>query len=451
MTLDNPSSDDESSTVLMPQPCLIPFQDCSQRAGNIGWAQQVRWEYEVRGMSEDICFSADVPAGTTIDDFLSAIGRMVSRHESMRTRFQRVDGRLVRQEAVGSGDVDVIRYRVRAGHTPTDKLLRSRLGEKLLDIEKGFPFRAGFVAADGEVTHAAFAASSLIADAGACENVVSSFVSELSAIKNGANGRPERVFQQLDQVEWEASAHGLRADRQAMDYWREQMTAIQALPWPAILDSGTVRSFTVPAESVLIAADEVARTSGTSSSGVILTAFLQAAAQTLCLDGLGCYLHCSNRTGLGREASVTRLKNVTVYAYSPGSSDFRSAVREVFRDSLKAYRNAQSPGELFLSRLGLNPEEAPFIQFNDVRSVVAMDGLTGRVQQAEPRAEVDSDKPVMTETWSEITHHPAVLNLGVGAVMGASRKPILRFQTNLLRMDGISLLVERMNRVLAAA
>jgi hypothetical protein len=277
-----------------------------------------------------------------------------------------------------------------------------------------------------------------------------SFMSELLAIKNDATGPPEPVFQQLDQVEWEAGAEGRDAERQALDYWREQMTAIQALPRPAVLDGGTIRSVLAPAEPFLNTADAVARTSRISSSGVILTAFLEAAAQTLQLDELGCYLYSSNRSGLDRQGSITRLKNLTVLAYSSGGTDFRSAAREVFQNSLTAYRHAQSPGALFLPRLDLATENIPFVHFNDVRSIVAMDEPEEAVDQPEPGAEIAPDKPVLTETSPGYTAG-ATLNLGVGAIQGASRKPILRIETNLLRMDGISLLLERMSRILGAA
>lgn len=440
--------------VLVPRPCPVPFRDCSQREGDIGWAQQVRWKDHrlagIRGLSDDLCFSTTVPAGTKIDDFLTAIGRMVSRHESLRTRFHIDGNRVVGQEVAGSGEVDVVRYRVRAGHAPTDELLRSRTGEEPLDIETGLPLRVGFAAAGGEVTHAAFSVARMVADAAGCENVVSAFRSELSAITRGAVQKPERPFQQLDQVEWETSADGLRAEHEAMKYWQEQMAVINDLPRPSFAVSGPVRTITMPVGSLLSSAEEVSRTSRASSSGVILTAFLQATAQTFGLDAFGCFLHCSNRNGVARQESITRLKNMTMYAYSRGSSDFRSAAREVFRGSLKAYRHAQSPGELFLPRLGVEPERAPFVHFNDVRSVVARDGWTGPSPQAEPGA-ADPDQPAMTETPAESTNVPATLNLGVGPIMGASPKPVLTFETNLLRMDGISLLVERMHHILAAA
>lgn len=441
--------------VLVPRPCPVPFRDCSHRKGAIGWAQQVRWKDHrlagIRGFSDDLCFSTTVPAGTGIDDFLAAIARMVSRHESLRTRFHVVGNRVVGQEVVGSGEVEVVRYQVPPGRALTDELLRNRTGETPLDIQNGLPFRAGFAAADGEVTHVAFSVARMIADAAGCENVVTSFRSELSAITRGAAEGRGRPFQQLDQVDWEISEAGLRAERQALDYWQEQMAVINALPRPSFAVSGPVRTITAPVGSLLDAADEVARTSGTSSSGVLLTAFLLATAQLFEVDAFGCYLHCSNRSDLARQESITRLKNMTMYTYSRGPSDFRSAVREVFRGSLTAYRHAQSPGELFLPRLGVDPEHAPFVHFNDVRSVVARDGWTGPAQPPDPGAVADPDQPAITETPAERTNVPATLNLGVGPIMGASPKPVLTFETNLLRLDGISLLVERMDHILAAA
>jgi len=453
--------DDESSETLMAQPCLVPFQHCSQRAGLISWAQQFVWEWISQGLAEgrstnyDLCFSMDVPAGTTTDNFLTAISRMVSRHESLRTRFERSGRRLVRQEAIGSGYADVIRYRVRGGRLPTDELLRSHVSGAMLDFENSYPFRAGFVAAAGVVTHAAFTVSKIIADAGGCDNVISSLLSELSALRSGASARPEPVFQQLDEVAWENSADGLRAERQALDYWREQMAVIRELPRPAVIDSGIMRSGVVPAASVLTAADEVARTSGASSSAVILTAFLQAAAQTLRMDGLGCFLHCSNRTDLTHRGSITRLRNMGVYAYTPGDPDFRSAVREVFRDSLKAYRNARSPGGLFLSRFGAAPEDGPFIEFNDVRSVV-VDRPADLSQQSDPRTAAEPGEPKTIEVRPLDSQHPeGLLMLSVGPFVGGPPEvlgmPVLRLETNVLCMDDISLLLTRMDRILTAA
>ena len=441
----------ESSAVLVPTDCAIPFQDCSQRSGGIGWAQHGLWQRTSQGLAKgrntnyDLCLSVDIPAGTTIDNFVATLGRMVSRHESLRTRFLCVGDTLVRQEALGSGYTEVTRYRVRAGHAPTDELLRRYVSREVLDVENGHTFRAGFVADAGLVTHAAFAVARIIADGGACQHLISSFIAELSAAEEGLPHQPESVFQQLDQVEWEASPDGHRAEQKALEYWREQTTAIRATPHPALVDGGTMHRFVTPAESVLTATDDVAEMIGATSSAVLLTAFLEATASTLGLTDLGCYLHCSNRNSLELRNSITRLKTLTVYAYSAGRLDFRTAVREVFRGSLNAYRYAQSPGQLFLPRLGISPENAPLLMFNDVRTVVAMDQSTGPAR----RAEAGSGKPVMTEVPPEDGHMPnAVLACAVGATAGISKRPTLIFETNVLTMDDTALLIEHMQRTL---
>jgi hypothetical protein len=450
----------EPSTVLMAQPCLVPFQDCSRRVGGVGWAQQIQWRSirgwlsEGRGEPDGLRLSAEVPAGTSVDDFLAALTRLVSRHESLRTKFRSANGRLVRQEAVEGGYIDVTRYRVRAGHTPTIELLQERLGDEPLDFENGFPFRAGYVAAEDVVTHGAFFVSRLIADAAGCQNLVASFLAELAAVtgdERGATAPTAPAFQQLDQVAWESAADGRRAESLASDHWREQLAVIRTLPRPAMLDNGAVRSVEMPAESILAAAHEVARASGTSSSGVLLTAFLHASAQTLALDGVGCYLQCSNRSDAQRQHSITRLKNLTVFTYSADGSDFRTAVRTVFQDSLKAYRHAQSPGELFLPRMGMTPaDDAPFTFYNDVRTIVPMDGPIGSPRQE--AAEPQTDPVKLAVPGARLGYSPIpVLSLGVGAIMGSSKKPVLKLEANVLHTDGLLLLLERMNHVLTTA
>jgi hypothetical protein len=436
---------------IMSQPCPVPFRNCSQRIGNVAWAQHLQWESiklwlaDGRGEPDSLCLSVDVPRGTTVDDFLAAIGRVVSRHEVLRTRFRLVDGCLVTQEVVGSGSVDVTRCRPGAGDTSLDALLRRQIGTTMIDVVNGFPFRAAFVATAGEVTHVAFAVSRVIADAAGCENLTSSFLSELSAVA-GSPDRPgpEPTFQQIDQAEWEASAEGRRAERAALHFWQRQLEIIASLPQPRVLDGGALRTVAVPAQAFLGAAEGIARISAASSSAVVLTAFLQATAHVFGLDRLGVYLHCSNRPDPQRRASVTRLKNLTIFTFSPDVADFRSTLREVFRSSLAAYRHAQSPGELFLFRLAVAPETAPFVHFNDVRSIVASpDG---------PARELDPDEPLVPSIASQNGYHPdPILDLGVGRIVGsASKDPVLKIETNLLHADDVLLLLERMRGVIAS-
>ncbi|WP_344470679.1 condensation domain-containing protein [Nonomuraea monospora] len=462
-----------SSAVFMAAPCPIPFIGCSHRSGTLSWAQEHVWGWigpgleQGRSLNYDLCFSVPVPADTTVAEFLAAIAALVHRHETLRTRFRRTGDGPLRQEVAGHGSVDVVRYQFHAGQVtpglapagedPRSALLRRLTGAGMLDIVNGFPFRVGFVADAEIVTHAAFAISLIVADAAACDNVVSEFAAALGRIRSGATAPPGPVFHQLDQVSWEGSADGRRAERRALEYWREQMPAIAALPRPAVLDGGAMRAVITPAEPVLTAAEQVAPASGTSSSAVILTAFLLATAQVLQLDHLGCYLHCANRSDPGRRDSVTRLKSMTVYGYSGGGPDFRAATREVFRGSLTAYRHAHSPGGLFLDRLGVAAQEAPFVQFNDVRPFVAAPGPAEPAVQGATVGPASPGEPAITEIPPEDAHNPvAVLALGVGPFVGAGSlegagSPILRLETNLLRMDGIALLLKRMTRILAAA
>ncbi|MFI7644235.1 hypothetical protein [Nonomuraea sp. NPDC049400] len=457
------------SAVLMAAPCPVPVIGCSHRSGTLSWAQQYVWEgigpglEQGRSLNYDLCFSVPVPADTTVADFLAAIAALVRQHETLRTRFQRTGDGPLRQEVAGHGSVDVTRYQIHAGQVPAgqdprSELLRSLTSAGMLDIVNGFPFRAGFVADAGIVTHAAFAISPIIADVAACDDIISEFAAALGAIRSGATAPPGPVSQQLDQVSWESSADG----RQALECWREQMLVIAALPWPAVLDAGAMRAVITPAEPALTAAEEVALASGTSSSAVIFTAFLLATAQVLRLDRLGCYLHCANRSDPGRWDSVTRLKSMTVYSYSAGRPNFRAATREGFRGSFTAYRHSHSSGGLFLDRLGVAAQDAPFVQFDDVRPFVAAPGPSEPSGPSEPAGQAATaglaapGEPAITEIPPEDAHNPvAVLALDVGLFVGAgplegAGSPILRLE-NLLRMDGIALLLKRMTRILAAA
>jgi hypothetical protein len=389
------------STVLMAAPFPDPFIGCSHRSGTLSWAQEYVWEgigpgpEQGRSLNYDVCFTP-VPPDTAVADFLAAIGAPVRRHETPRTRFHRTGDGPLRQEVAGHGSVDVTRYQSHAGQDPSSELLRNLTGAGMLDIVNGLP---------------------IIADAAACDDVVSEFAAARGTIRSGATAPPAPVSQQLDQISSESSADGRRAGRQALEYWREQMLVIAALPRPAVRDGGTVRTVITP----------------------------------------GCHLHCVNKSDPGRRDSVTRLKSMTVYNYSAGRADFRAATHEVFRGSFTAYRNAHSPGGLFLERLGVAAQDAPSVQFDDVRQFVAAPGPTEPAGQAATVELAAPGEPAAAEIPPEDPRNPAaVLALGVGLFVGAgplegAGSPILRLETNVLCMDGIALLLKRVTRILAAA
>ncbi|SEH00744.1 amino acid adenylation domain-containing protein [Nonomuraea solani] len=209
------------------------------------------------------------------DRLVAALGAVVARHETLRTRFPEVDGVPV---AVVEPDATVVVERVDLTELPAGEReaeARRRVNARVnapFDLVAAPPVRATLVrlAADEHVLCVVF--HHIVGD-GWSQNVL---LGDLAACYEGA-GLPELVVQHGDVTRWRQEREAAGARDAALAYWRERLAGVPALELPADRPRpgerrGAVHRARVPHEVVGVL-EELGRTTGTTLFMVLLAAY----------------------------------------------------------------------------------------------------------------------------------------------------------------------------------
>src|SRR4051794_24067378 len=90
-----------------------------------------------------------VPSGSTVDDVLDAVRRLLLRHESLRTRLYRDSGPALWQELTAAGELTVELWNVVDGNLrPARRQIDQLLAQTVFDLCAGWPMRVAVVCAD---------------------------------------------------------------------------------------------------------------------------------------------------------------------------------------------------------------------------------------------------------------------------------------------------------------
>ncbi|MEU4767636.1 condensation domain-containing protein [Actinosynnema sp. NPDC023794] len=210
---------------------------------------------------------ADVRAD--VDSVVDAIGRLLVRHESLRTVVRVAEGSPL-QVVVRSGSLPVLTVTSGAAEArDTAMTLRRELVEPPFDHGTELPVRINLVEVDGVVWHAVFVYSHVAVDFGAAQVIHE----DLRHVLATGSFPGEAGLQPLDLARREASA-GAAVTSRAVRYWTEQLRRI---PPTTLSSSGPLHDPPVQ-EGVLMstalraAAKRVAARHGTTASTAVLAA-----------------------------------------------------------------------------------------------------------------------------------------------------------------------------------
>ncbi|QOC91534.1 condensation domain-containing protein [Micromonospora craniellae] len=346
------------------------------------WGQRAMWrtveEFEspeaYRVLSLPRTLAVPTRAEVTVPEAVRALGTLVARHGSLRTRFRRRDDE-VHQETAASGRLPVGVHAVpRPPDDPDGRAaaaeLATRLRESRFDHVTEWPLRVALVTVDGRVRQVVVVFSHATVDFHATDVVLRDL---RRLLLHGALDRPVGL-QSVDLAGRERDAERRRSER-AVAYWVRQLPGIAAsLSDP--VGSGSApryRRGSLVSRAVHHAARLVSTRHAVSTSNVVLAATAAGLTGAGGQDSCGIVVMANNRFQPGHQDAVGTLNQIGLarldLADRPGFAELLSRAR---RGALDAYRHAYydpAVWERTFTDLGHDHRTflAPYCYLNDAR------------------------------------------------------------------------------------
>ncbi|TDB76715.1 condensation domain-containing protein [Micromonospora sp. KC723] len=363
------------------QVAYAPFHHGRAASAPLTWGQRAMWRtveefrspaaYRVLGLSRTLAVAAR--ADVDVPRALRAVGALVARHESLRTRF-RLRDRELHQEAAATGRLPVL---VHAVARPVDDpdggraaaALTARLREPRFDHVAEWPLRVALVTVDDQVRQLVAVFSHSVVDLHAADTVLRDL---RVLLLRGTLDTPPGL-QSLDLAERERHV-GVRRSQRAVAYWVRQVAGLTGNLAEPEQSSAAARHLRGSLVSVALrhAAALVAARHRVSTSDALLAA-TAAGLDAGGRDACGIVVMANNRFQPDHDRAVGTLNQIGFcrvdLAGRPGFAELLSRAR---RAALDAYRHAYydpAGWERAVTDLGHDHRSflAPFCYLNDAR------------------------------------------------------------------------------------
>jgi hypothetical protein len=396
------------------------------------WGQYAIWKAIVALAPGDAVLNVQrlltVPdrAAGTVAEVAQAIGALISRHESLRTRIRDVDGE-PQQEVLASGTLPLTVVECdRAAVDTVADALRQQLAQPRFDYGAGWPIRVGLAVADSRVRRIAIAASHAAMDAYAADIVLREL--RMLLLRGAISAPPE--LQPVDLARRERET-GARLTTRAIAYW---LDSYAGLP-PSMFDPvGPAESPRYQKASLISpAAGAAVRVSAARHRISTSTVLLAAAAGLMSAwtghRTCGLLTIAGNRLQPGHQGLVAPTNQLGLVALDANPREsFADFMPRVWNAALQGYRHAYcDPVALnrALEAAGRShgAETQPYCLFNDVRQTPDGDLAAAAPDEAQLR----KAQAASTLTWPErfdrfnwrffleVQNAPAALNLRLAA------------------------------------
>ncbi|WP_165521719.1 condensation domain-containing protein [Micromonospora zingiberis] len=328
----------------------VPFDGGRDASAPLTWGQRAMWRsmdefdspagYRVLSLPRKL----PVPARSevTVARALQAVGALVARHESLRTRFRRRDDEL-HQEATGAGRLPVLVHAVPRPQDDPDgrdaaAALTARLRAPRFDHVAEWPLRIALVTVADRVRQVVAVFSHATVDFHASDLVLR----DLRALLLSATAHRAPGLQSLDLAERERDVEQRRSQR-AVAYWVRELDGLApSLSEPVgSAPSPRYRRGSLVSAAVHHAVRLVAARYRTSTANAILA----ATAAGLSGDGgqptCGIVVMANNRFQPGHEQAIGTLNQIGLCRLDlAGRPDFAELLSRAGRAALNAYRHA---------------------------------------------------------------------------------------------------------------
>ncbi|MEU7875748.1 condensation domain-containing protein [Dactylosporangium sp. NPDC049140] len=366
----------------MPETIMVAFRGAGGGVEELSWGQRELWngmERQRTWMPMGIVLP--LAAGATVADVAEELRFILERFPSMRTRLRlRPDGPPL-QVLAGAGEVplEVIDAPDGADPAAVAAAVSARLHETAFDFERDWPVRTAVIRHRGALTHQVTVVCHLVND-GFGGLVLAERVGRWHRAGRRADGEPGGLAP-LEQARWQRSEAGRRQSASALRHWEKTLRAIEPRRFPGPVDARRPRHWQADFSSraLHLAAQTVARRTGTDRTTVLLTAFAAALSEATGIHPVVVRVVVSNRFRSALAEAVSPVSQPALCVLDVAGRPFDEAVALTGRRSLTAYKHAYyDPGDLdeLIARVNRDRGEEVDIAcyFNDRRPPGPADG-----------------------------------------------------------------------------
>ncbi|WP_158553876.1 condensation domain-containing protein [Micromonospora deserti] len=395
------------------------FAGASAPPAPLTWGQQALWAaIRRRGREQTLMSLRRIVAmprkgSADVASVLRAIGALVGRNSSLRTRIHVVDGD-VRQVVVAAGELPVLLVEAGPEGSAAEEhhgaavaaAVADQLAATPFDHAQEWPQRVALVRVGDRISHLVVVFSHLTVDFQAVEILLRQLRLLLLRGGIGAPAGPQSV----DVARWEQDVNRRRSAR-AVAYWVRSFTRLpsRTLPWIAPPATSRFQRTVLVSEAADTAVRLAARRCRVTSSTVLLAAIAVVVSRWSGNDVCGLHSMANNRAVAGYAEAIAKLNQLGLVvvdtADRPSFDDLLPRVRQA---ALEAYRHSYyDPMELrrAFEAAGL-PYEAgvsPHCYVNDVRLGVDTDLFGRAVDEAQVRAAMAGTSVTPAESLDHFT------------------------------------------------
>ncbi|MFJ8740762.1 condensation domain-containing protein [Embleya sp. NPDC127516] len=346
------------------------------------WGQRAIWQAIRRTAPSDHYFNmtrvlpiADRGRPVDVARASAALGRLMERHDALRTRLVAADGepRQVRHP-VGALSVEVIEAALLEDADTVAAAVAERLGATRFDYFGAWPIRVGLIVHDGRVRYVALALCHVATDGHGVEVLVRDL---RLLIRRGSAGGPTSAGP-LDLAHEQSSTIGLRRGESALAHWETHYRRIAPTVFADVIAEPAAPRFrTVRLVSAALAraTDAVAVRHRISPSAVLLAGAAVLAARAGGRDTAVMLPIVANRFRADSRDLVATLSQEGLFVLDlDPAARFTDLLPAAWQASLRAYRSAGYDPDRWNELMHRIAAERgtpirPFCCFNDMRLV----------------------------------------------------------------------------------
>jgi hypothetical protein len=320
----------------------VRFSGHGAGAGHLSWGQQSIWRVMQESHSSIIQgLASPAPPGFTVEDMAAELRFIMSRYPTMRTRLRfQADGN-TQQVVEAEGEIAIEVVDVDAGQDTAQSAaaIRDRYTRTVFDHANEWPVRIALVRRDGILSHVVRAFSHLASDGMGFARMVADVFNP-----NRAALPASTAMDALDQALWQRTAAGQQQSDNALRHWEGLLRTVPARRFPIPAGEESTRGrwqveFVSPAMHLALPA--VAARAGTSSSAVLLTAFVLSLSGVTGADPVVTKVLVSNRFRTRLAETVSPIAQHGLLAVDlDGATAFDEALARTQRAAMATYKHA---------------------------------------------------------------------------------------------------------------